>query len=58
MKELLERLDVCHAESQTADGPTARYLAGAMIRNLGEFRRLCVSLRHEILRDGPTSAAA
>ena len=49
MKELLERLQVCHEQWQTAAGASERYLARAIERDLGEFRNLCRSLRHEQL---------
>lgn len=47
LKEVLERLDSCHDVWRAADGPSARYLEGALRRDLGEFRRLCESMRNE-----------
>ena len=56
LKEVLERLDSCHDAWGAAEGPSARYLEGALRRNLGEFRRLCESMRAESLH--PRMAAA
>jgi AraC-like DNA-binding protein len=49
MRELLDRLQVCHEQLQTAAGASERYFARAIERDLGEFRNLCQSLRHEQL---------
>jgi len=49
MKELLERLQVCHDQWQNAAGASERYLARTIERDLGEFRRLCQSLRRDAL---------
>ena len=47
MKELLARLDRCQAQWQAAEGATEQFLAESIKRDLGEFRRLCESLRRE-----------
>ena len=57
MKDLLDHLDRCQDEWQSAEGPTEQFLAESMKRDLSQFRRLCQSLRHESL-SGLAGAAA
>lgn len=47
MKEVLERLSDCQREWETAEGPTERFLADSIKRDLDEVRRLCDSLRQD-----------
>lgn len=47
MKEVLERLSDCQREWETAEGPTERFLADSIKRDLDEVRRICESLRHD-----------
>ncbi len=47
MKEVLERLSDCQSEWETAQGPTERFLAESIKRDLDEVRRICHSLRNE-----------
>ncbi len=49
MKQLLGRLESCHDQWQTAAGATELYLARAMKRDLGELRRVCQSMRRDVL---------
>ena len=45
MKEVLEHLNECHQEWETADGQAEHFLAESMRRDLDEVRRICESLR-------------
>jgi hypothetical protein len=54
MKEVLEHLRDCQQEWETAQGPTERFLAESIHRDLDEVRRICDSLR----RDHPATKAA
>lgn len=47
MKEVLERLSDCQREWEIAEGPTARFLADSIKRDLDEVRRICESLRQD-----------
>ena len=45
MKEVLEHLNDCHQQWQSADGSDEFFLAEAMKRDLDELRRICELLR-------------
>jgi hypothetical protein len=45
MKEVLEHLSDCQREWETAEGPSERFLADSIKRDLEEVRRICDSLR-------------
>jgi hypothetical protein len=47
MKEVLEHLSDCQREWESADGPSERFLADSIKRDLDEVRRICDSLRSE-----------
>ncbi|HEY4312665.1 MAG TPA: hypothetical protein VGN12_24660 [Pirellulales bacterium] len=49
MKELLGRMERANDQWRTAPGPTKPYLARVHERDLGEFRRLCQSVRRDVL---------
>ncbi len=49
MRELLGRLEHSNDQWQTAAGAMKPYLARAIERDLGEFRRLCQSVRRDVL---------
>lgn len=45
MKEVIEHLNDCHLQWQSADSADEFFLAEAMKRDLDELRRLCELLR-------------
>jgi hypothetical protein len=45
MKEVLERLGDFQRAWETAEGPSERFLADSIKRDLDEVRRICESLR-------------
>jgi hypothetical protein len=47
MKDILEHMQTCFDEWQTADNRSAGFLADSLDRDLTEFRRMCHSLRGE-----------
>ena len=49
MRELLGRLEHSNHQWQTAAGAMKPYLARAIECDLGEFRRLCQSVRRDVL---------
>ena len=49
MKQLLERLQVCHDQWQSTAGAPNRHLARSIERDLRQFRWLCQSLRRDVL---------
>lgn len=57
MKELLEHLSDCQREWETAEGPSERFLADSIKRDLDEVRRICDSLRREPSPAGRRSLA-
>lgn len=57
MKEVLDHLNECHAQWQSAHGQTERYLAEAMRRDIEEVRRICESLRRDCGERATLSAA-
>ncbi|MGC3971496.1 MAG: hypothetical protein QM775_30385 [Pirellulales bacterium] len=48
MKDLLEHMQSCHEQWQSADERRERILAESMRRDIQEFRRLCDSLEGEV----------
>jgi hypothetical protein len=47
MKEVLEHMSDCQREWETVVGPTERFLADSIKRDIDEVRRICDSLRGE-----------
>jgi hypothetical protein len=45
MKDLLEHMDRCHEQWETADERMESFLAESLRRDIDEFRRICDSLR-------------
>ena len=45
MKDLLEPMDRCHEQWETADERMESFLAESLRRDIDEFRRICDSLR-------------
>lgn len=45
MKDLLEHMDRCHQQWETADERMESFLAESLRRDIDEFRRICDSLR-------------
>lgn len=47
MKDLLEHMNRCQEQWQTADDRMEVFLADSLRRDLDEFRRICDSLRRD-----------
>lgn len=45
MKDLLEHMERCHEQWETADERMESFLAESLRRDIDEFRRICDSLR-------------
>ena len=45
MKDLLEHMERCHEQWETADERMECFLAESLRRDIDEFRRICDSLR-------------
>jgi hypothetical protein len=45
MKDLLEHMEWCHEQWETADERMESFLAESLRRDIDEFRRICDSLR-------------
>jgi hypothetical protein len=57
MKEVLDHINECHAQWQSAQGQSERYLAETMRRDLDEIRRICELIRRDCGQRAPMSVA-
>ena len=55
MRDLLEHMQSCHEQWETADERRERLLAETMRRDLEEIRRLCESLQDDVDRSNPSA---